>query len=63
VGLGAHADDDHERPGEPPRQAVYGVQRVEDVRYPRLVEDRQTISLNLSAGEAVLSAAPRRSLV
>jgi hypothetical protein len=58
VGLGAHADDDHERPGEPPRQAVYGVQRVEDVRYPRLVEDRQNISLNLCRGEAVPFSRP-----
>jgi hypothetical protein len=44
VGLRERADDDHERAGKPLRQAAYGVQGGENVRYPRLVEDRQSSS-------------------
>jgi hypothetical protein len=44
VGLRERAYDDHERAWEPLRKAAYGVQRGENVRYPRLVEDRQSSS-------------------
>jgi hypothetical protein len=48
VGLGPRAEDDHEGAREPLCQVVDGMERGENVRYPRLVEDRQKPSQTLS---------------
>jgi hypothetical protein len=48
VGLCPGADDYREGARERLRQVVNGMERGENVRYPRLVEDRQKPSRSLS---------------
>jgi hypothetical protein len=51
VRLRLRADDDHESIRKPLGQATYGMQRRENVRCPRLVEDRHCTFLS-SGGQS-----------
>jgi hypothetical protein len=50
VRFGLRTDDDHQGVRKPLSQVIYGIQRRENVRYPRLVEDRHSISYLAEAG-------------
>jgi hypothetical protein len=64
VRFSLRTDDDDEHIRKPLRQAIYGMQRRENVRYPRLIEDRHSTFLS-SGGRcpACSTSSPQEVLV